>query len=217
MIRVLLVDDQHLVRMGLRMLCESAPDMQIVGEAPGGAEAVRLVESELPDVVLMDLRRPGLDGIAATRRILASRPSTRVLALTTFDDDDHLYPALAAGVCGFLVKDTPPGELLEAIRMATGGDRAFSQAVLGRLVERAVHSHGRQAPPAAPEPDGLTPREREVFVLVGEGLSNKQIADRLHLGVTTVKTHVAGAMAKTGCASRIHLALLAARQAAPPA
>lgn len=122
MIRILVVDDQQLVRMGLRMLFEQAQDIEILGEADNGAEAVRLAEHLTPDVVLMDLRMPGMDGITATRRILTARPATRVVALTTFDDDDHLYPVLAAGACGFLVKDTPPAELLEAVRRAANGE-----------------------------------------------------------------------------------------------
>jgi DNA-binding NarL/FixJ family response regulator len=210
-IRVVVADDQHLVRMGLRMLCESAPDIEIVGEAENGHQAVRLAETAAPDVVLMDLRMPGLDGVAATERITAARPSARVVALTTFDDDDHLYPALAAGARGFLVKDTPPAELLDAVRRAAAGDTPFSRDVLHRLVGQAVRSRTPAGTVTAePEPD-LTPREREVLALVADGLSNQQIADRLHVGVTTVKTHVANLLAKTGTANRIRLAILAIR------
>nr|WP_062335140.1 response regulator transcription factor [Herbidospora sakaeratensis] len=205
MIRVLLVDDQQLVRMGLRMLFESAGDVEVVGEAGGGADAVRLVDDLIPDVVLMDLRMPGLDGVAATRRITAARPATRVLALTTFDDDENLYAVLNAGACGFLVKDTPPAELLDAVRRAADGDRAFSRSALARIVERAV----THVPAGQPPPLPITRREREVLALVGAGLSNPEIAERLSLGVTTVKTHVASVMAKTGCANRIRLAVLA--------
>ncbi|WP_062430018.1 response regulator transcription factor [Herbidospora daliensis] len=205
MIRVLLVDDQQLVRMGLRMLFDSAADVEVVGEAGGGADAVRLVDDLVPDVVLMDLRMPGLDGVAATRRITAARPATRVLALTTFDDDKNLYAVLTAGACGFLVKDTPPAELLDAVRKAADGDRAFSRSALARIVERAV----THVPAGEPPPLPITRREREVLALVGAGLSNPEIAERLSLGVTTVKTHVASVMAKTGCANRIRLAVLA--------
>ncbi|MEV4417659.1 response regulator transcription factor [Catellatospora sp. NPDC049609] len=208
MIRVLLVDDQQLVRAGLRMLCESVPDMEVVGEAADGAAAVRLAEQLHPDVVLMDLRMPGVDGTTATARILAQRPSARVVVLTTFDDDDHLYPALAAGACGFLVKDASPGELLDGVRRAAAGDSPFSQTVLRRLVDQAVRTQGARAP--APAPAGLTEREREVLGLVGAGMSNPEIAARLHLGVTTVKTHVANLMAKTGAANRVQLAVYAA-------
>ncbi|MER5865990.1 response regulator transcription factor [Kitasatospora sp. NPDC002040] len=215
MIGVLVVDDQQLVRMGLRMLFEQAPDIEILGEADNGAEGVRLAGLLQPDVVLMDLRMPGTDGITATRRILAARPDARVVALTTFDDDDHLYPALEAGACGFLVKDTPPPELLDAVRRTAEGEAAFSRAALDRLVTRAVRT--RTAPGAVPgvAPEAplaaVTPREREVLGLLGAGLSNQEIADRLHLGVTTVKTHVAGLMAKTGQDNRIRLAVLAVR------
>ncbi len=207
-IRVLLVDDQRLVRAGLRMLCESVPDMQVVGEAADGAAAVRLAEQVHPDVVLMDLRMPGMDGTTATSRILAQRPSARVVVLTTFDDDEHLYPALAAGACGFLVKDASPDELLDGVRRAAAGDSPFSPAVLRRLVEQAVRH--QQAPVAVPALPGVTEREREVLALVGQGLSNPEIAARLHLGVTTVKTHVANLMAKTGSANRVQLAVHAA-------
>jgi DNA-binding NarL/FixJ family response regulator len=206
-IRVLLVDDQRLVRAGLRMLCESAPDMEVVGEAENGQQAVRLAEQVAPDVVLMDLRMPLVDGTTATARIHAGRPAVRVVVLTTFDDDDHLFPALAAGACGFLVKDAAPAELLAAVRTAAAGETPFSPAVLRRLVARAVHS--RQALPT-PLPASLTAREREVLTLLAAGLSNREIGARLHLAVTTVKTHVTSLLAKTGAPNRIRLALLAA-------
>ncbi|MFD3663184.1 response regulator [Streptomyces sp. NPDC058659] len=209
MIRILVVDDQQLVRMGLRMLFEQAQDIEIQGEADNGAEAVRLAERLTPDVVLMDLRMPGMDGITATRRILAARPATRVVALTTFDDDDHLYPVLAAGACGFLVKDTPPTELLDAVRRSANGEAPFSRDVLNRLVTQALHARPSSDTPTDLPVPAVTPREREVLGLLGVGLSNKEIADRLHLGVTTVKTHVASLMAKTGRDNRIRLAVLA--------
>ncbi|MFJ3876957.1 response regulator [Streptomyces sp. NPDC090077] len=209
MIRILVVDDQQLVRMGLRMLFEQTPDIEIQGEADNGAEAVRLAERLTPDVVLMDLRMPGTDGITATRRILAARPATRIVALTTFDDDDHLYPVLAAGACGFLVKDTPPAELLEAVSRAAAGGAPFSRDVLDRLVAQALRSRSAPEGPGDLPVAGITPREREVLGLLGVGLSNQEIADRLHLGVTTVKTHVSSLMAKTGRDNRIRLAVLA--------
>lgn len=210
LIRTLLVDDQSLVRAGLRMLCESTPDVEIVGEAANGAEAVRPADSVLPDVVLMDLRMPGTDGITATERILRSRPTTRVVVLTTFDDDDdHLYPAPAAGACGFLIKDATPAELVAAIRQAAAGGSPFSDDVLRRLVEQATRA--RAALPPSRPPASLTPREREVLALVAEGLSNADIADRVHVGVTTVKTHVASLMQKTDSPTRVHLAVLAVR------
>jgi DNA-binding NarL/FixJ family response regulator len=203
MIRLLLVDDQQLIRAGLRMLCDAQPDLEVVGEAGNGRDAVRLVEQLVPDVVVMDLRMPGVDGITATARIVADRPATRVLVLTTFGDDDHLYPALTAGACGFLLKDAPPAELLDGIRRAAAGDSPFSPEVLQRLVRRAVH-----AQPVTPAPlPGLTGRERDVLELVAQGLSNAEIAERLHIGVTTVKTHITSLMTKTGSPNRVRLAL----------
>jgi len=207
-IRVLVVDDQELVRSGLRMLCESAPDIEIVGEARNGSEAVRMAGDELPDVVLMDLRMPVMDGISATRSILANRPSVQVVALTTFDDDDHLYPALAAGACGLLTKDSSPAELLTAIRRAANGENPFSTGVLRRVMDRAV---GADDTPAASALPTLTDRERDVLTQLGYGLSNAEIAERLTVSVTTVKTHIAAVMDKTGSRSRVHLALLAVR------
>ncbi|QDQ09359.1 response regulator [Streptomyces spectabilis] len=210
MIRLLVADDQPLVRMGLRMLFEQPDDIDLVGEADDGQSAVRLAGSLAPDVVLMDLRMPGVDGITATRRIVAARPATRVLALTTFDDDDHLYPALTAGACGFLVKDTPPPQLLDGVRRAARGEAPFSRAALDRIVTRALRTDPPRAErTAAAPPAGITAREREVLGLLGQGLANKEIAERLHLGVTTVKTHVANLMAKTRCDNRIQLAVLA--------
>ena len=205
MIRVLLVDDQQLIRAGLRMLCDAEADLEVVGEAGNGREAIALAARLAPDVVVMDLRMPGVDGISATSRILAERPATRVLVLTTFGDDDHLYPALTAGACGFLLKDAPPTELLDGIRRAAAGDSPFSRDVLDRLVRRAVTAGADRATPVA----GLTARERDVLVLVGEGLSNTEIAERLHIGVTTVKTHITALLTKTGTTNRVRLALLA--------
>jgi len=187
------------------MLCDAEPDLEVVGEVGDGREAVTLAARLTPDVVVMDLRMPGVDGISATSRILAARPATRVLVLTTFGDDDHLYPALTAGVCGFLLKDAPPAELLDGIRRAAAGDSPFSQEVLSRLVRRAVSSRTGRPRPVA----GLTTREQDVLDLVGEGLTNAEIADRLHIGVTTVKTHITALMTKTDSPNRVRLALLA--------
>lgn len=207
MIRVLLVDDQHLIRAGLRMLCEAQPDLEVVGEADNGRDAVGLAGRLAPDVIVMDLRMPGVDGITATSRILAERPAARVLVLTTFGDDDHLYPALTAGACGFLLKDAPPEELLDGIRRAAVGDSPFSQEVLRRLVKRAVHARVEEPR----EVGGLTARERDVLDLVADGLSNNEIADRLHIGVSTVKTHITSLMTKTSSPNRVRLALFARR------
>ncbi len=210
MIRTLLVDDQQLLRAGLRMLCEATDDIEVVGEAADGHDALRLAERLTPDVVLMDLRMPGVDGITATARILAARPTTRVLVLTTFDDDEHLYPALAAGAQGFLGKDAPPEQLLAAIRRTAAGESPFGPTVLRRLVRAAVAAR-EQRPAAAPVLPGLTERERAVLALVADGLSNAEIAERLHVAVSTVKTHVAALMAKTGATNRVRLAILAHR------
>jgi DNA-binding NarL/FixJ family response regulator len=208
-IRVLLVDDQQLARAGLRMLCESTSDMAVAGEADNGRDAVTLAVELVPDLVLMDLRMPGMDGITATRRILDTRPATKVLVLTTFDDDDHVYPALTAGACGFLAKDVGPAELLDGIRRAVAGESPFSPTVLRRIVGRAM-AVTQPAQSTQPAQD-LTARELEVLALVGEGLSNGQIGERLHVGVTTVKTHVANTMTKTRCDNRVRLAVLAVR------
>jgi DNA-binding NarL/FixJ family response regulator len=209
LIRVLVVDDQELVRSGLRMLCESASDIEIVGEARNGSVAVRLADDTLPDVVLMDLRMPVMDGISATRAILANRPSVQVVALTTFDDDEHLYPALAAGACGLLTKDSSPAELLTAIRRAAAGENPFSTGVLRRVMDRALAVD--DAPSATAALPTLTDRERDVLTQLGYGLSNADIAEQLRVSVTTVKTHIAAVMDKTGSRSRVHLALLAVR------
>ncbi|MEV5764919.1 response regulator transcription factor [Micromonospora sp. NPDC052213] len=205
MIRVLLVDDQHLIRAGLRMLCDAQTDIEVVGEADNGRDAILLAARLVPDVVVMDLRMPGVDGITATGRILADRPATRVVVLTTFGDDDHLYPALAAGACGFLLKDAPPADLLDGVRRAAAGDSPFSQEVLRRLVHRAVHARAETPRPV----EGLTAREQDVLNLVAEGFSNTEIAERLHIGVTTVKTHITSLMTKTGSPNRVRLALFA--------
>ncbi|SCG37320.1 response regulator [Micromonospora humi] len=205
MIRVLLVDDQHLIRAGLRMLCDAQPDLEVVGEADNGRDAVTLAARLRPDVVVMDLRMPGVDGISATSRILADRPATRIMVLTTFGDDDHLYPALTAGACGFLLKDAPPAELLDGVRRAAAGESPFSPDVLRRLVQRAVHARV-DAPRRTAE---LTAREQDVLGLVAEGLSNTEIAERLHIGVTTVKTHITSLMTKTASPNRVRLALWA--------
>ncbi|GAA3986151.1 response regulator transcription factor [Allokutzneria multivorans] len=209
MIRVLLVDDQPLVRAGLRMLCEADELVEVAGEAADGEQAVRLAERLTPDVVLMDLRMPRLDGIEASRRILRNRPSTRIVVLTTFDDDDHLYPALEAGACGFLAKDAEPADLLLAVKRAAAGESPFSPRVLDRLVSQALRGREPRDQAGPRLPDGVTDREREVLALLGDGLANAEIAQRLNLGVTTVKTHVAGLMGKTGRGNRVQLAILA--------
>lgn len=209
MIRVLIVDDQRLVRAGLVMLCQSTNDLEVVGEAADGAEAVRLAAALEPDVILMDLRMPGLDGVAATEQITRRPDAPKVLVLTTFDDDDHLYPALAAGAAGFLVKDTDPADLLTAVRRVADGDLPISPTLLQRVVDRAVDG----APSA--EPDdwvALTDREAQILALVGDGLANPEIAQQLHLGVSTVKSHIGSLMDKTGADNRARLAVYAYRR-----
>lgn len=201
--RVLIADDQRLVRAGLRMLCESSPGVDVVGEAADGAQAVRLAAELAPDVILMDLRMPGVDGITAIGQVLSARAEAKILVLTTFDDDDHLYPALAAGAAGFLVKDTDPAELIAAVHRVAVGDFVLSPHLLQRLVSRAVGARVPDGPEAVP----LTAREEDVLPLIVEGLSNQEIADRLHLGVTTVKTHVANLMDKLGAQNRVQLAV----------
>ncbi|MCY9785395.1 response regulator transcription factor [Nocardiopsis sp. EMB25] len=210
MIRVLLADDQALVRAGFRALLDSAPDIQVVAEAADGAEAVRLTRDERPDVVLMDIRMPGVDGLAAAGRILSDRSldRTRVVILTTFDLDEYIFDALRAGASGFLVKDTEPADLLQAVRVVHGGEALLSPGVTRRLIA----DYARR-PRSAPEPstrlNGLTEREREVVALVGGGLSNEEIAARLVVSPATAKTHVSRAMVKLGARDRAQLVVIA--------
>ncbi|MGV4983659.1 response regulator [Streptomyces sp. NPDC001709] len=211
MIRVLIADDQQLVRSSVRMLCESTSDITVAGEAVNGAEALRLAERLHPDVVLMDLHMPGMDGTTATRRITVSRPETKVVVLTTFDDDESLYPALDAGACGFLAKDVSPASVLDAIRRAKAGESPYSPDVLRRVVDRASSAWSGDSERRTPTTH-FTAREREVLRLVAAGLSNTEIAGLMHIGVTTVKTHVSNLMAKTDSPNRVRLAVLALRQ-----
>ncbi|MFJ9455234.1 response regulator [Kitasatospora sp. NPDC101447] len=211
MISVLIVDDQQLVRAGVRMLCESAQDLVVAGEAADGEEAVRLAERLRPDVVLMDLHMPGTDGIAATARTLRVHPAARVVVLTTFDDDDRLYPALSAGACGFLGKDVEPAAVLDAVRRAAAGDSPYSPTVLHRVVTRAALAWGGTAGRPSPGTP-FTQREREVLRLIAAGLSNSEIAARMHIGLTTVKTHVSNLMTKTDAPNRVRLAVLAIQE-----
>lgn len=210
MIRVLLADDQALLRAGFRVLLDSAADIEVVGEASDGAEAVRLVRQVGPDVVLMDIRMPGVDGLEATRRIGADQDlaHVKVLILTTFEADDYVYQALQAGASGFLVKDTEPAELLQAVRVVARGDSLLSPGVTRRLIADIVARPPRpMAPPAVLAV--LTEREREVLTLVAGGLSNEQIAARLFQSPLTAKTHVSRAMTKLGVRDRAQLVVLA--------
>jgi DNA-binding NarL/FixJ family response regulator len=209
-IRVLVADDQALLRGSFRVLVESAPDLAVVGEAATGAEAVELTHRERPDVVLMDVRMPQLDGIEATRRICGSPElaGTRVLILTMFDLDAYVYAALRAGASGFLLKDTPPADLLAAVRLVAAGEALLAPTVTRRLIAEFA----RRPPPVVELPRelvGVTDREREVLVLIAGGLSNQEIAEHLHVGVGTVKTHVSRLLAKLGARDRAQLVMVA--------
>jgi DNA-binding NarL/FixJ family response regulator len=210
MIRVLVADDQTLVRAGLRTLLESDDDLQVVGEAADGAEAVDLARSARPDVVLMDIRMPVLDGLEATRRIVADEllAGVRVLVLTTFDLDENVYEALRAGASGFLAKDVDPAELRHAVRVVARGDALLSPGVTRRLIAEFAARPTNQ-PPAAHGLEVLTDREREVLALVGEGLGNDDIAARLYMSPATAKTHVSRIMTKLAVHDRAQLVVLA--------
>ncbi|MEH1129755.1 response regulator transcription factor [Micromonospora sp. CPCC 206061] len=215
MIRALVVDDQGLVRAGIRVLLDTAPDIEVVGEAADGHDAVRLAERLRPDVVLMDIRMPRVDGIEATRRLLAAAPLTNVLILTTFADDDSVYGALSAGAVGYLVKDGEPADMLDAVRRAARGEPLLAPSVLASVVDRARRSHAADRDGDL-EPDiaalaALTARERDVLSLVGVGLSNAEIARDLNVGVTTVKTHIVALLDKLGARNRVQAGILAHR------
>jgi DNA-binding NarL/FixJ family response regulator len=199
-IRVLIADDQTLVRTGFRMILENAGDMRVVGEAGDGAEAADLASDLRPDVVLMDVRMPELDGVDATRRICSADTGTRVLMLTTFDLDEHVYAAIQAGASGFLLKDTLAADLLSAIRVVARGDACVAPSVTRRLLERHI---GTGSPPASAVLDVLTEREREVLGLIARGLSNNEIATHLFLSEGTVKTHVSRVLGKLGLRDRV--------------
>ncbi len=205
MIRILLADDQGLVRAGFRMILGSEDDLEVVGEAEDGHRAVELAATLQPDVILMDIRMPGLDGIEATRRVMAEQPGVRVVVLTTFDLDDYVYAALRAGASAFLLKDAKEAQLLAAIRVAADGGSLFAPAVTQRLIARFADS-GEE--PAVELPS-LTAREREVLVLVARGLSNAEIAERLVISEHTTKTHVASLLQKLGLRSRVQAVVVA--------
>ncbi|XNL82245.1 response regulator transcription factor [Actinomadura madurae] len=205
---VLVADDQALLRGSFRVLIDTAPGLRTVGEAGDGAEAVALAERERPDVVLMDVRMPEMDGIEATRRICADLPDVRVLILTTFDLDTYVYAALRAGASGFLLKDTPPADLLSAIRVVASGESLLAPTVTRRLIAEFVRRPGPVQPP--PEGlDALTDREREVLILIARGLSNAELAEHLHLSPATVKTHIGHLLAKLQARDRAQLVITA--------
>ena len=207
-ISIILVDDQELVRTGFRMVLEAQPDMTVVGEAADGLEAVELTRQHQADVMVMDVRMPRLDGVEATRRICAAGDLPRILMLTTFDFDEYAFAGLAAGASGFLLKDTPPQELLFAIRAVHAGDSVVAPSTTRRLIDRFVPLLPAGAPPASGLAE-LTEREREVLVLVAGGLSNAEIATRLFLSEATVKTHVGRILAKLSLRDRVQAVVLA--------
>ena len=209
MITVLLADDQALVRAGFRALLDAQDYIRVVGEAGDGDEAVRLALEHRPQVVLMDIRMPGTDGLAATRRIAADErlADVKVVVLTTFDLDEYVFEAIRSGANGFLVKDTEPAELLRAVRAVVAGDALLSPGVTRRLIEEFAAR--AKDPGAVPGLDALTDREREVMALVGQGLSNDEIAERLIMSGATAKTHVSRAMVKLGARDRAQLVVFA--------
>ena len=209
MIRVVLADDQVLVRAGFRALLEAESDIEVVGEAGDGEQAVRLATSLVPDVVLMDIRMPGSDGLEATRRIVSDErlAGVRIIILTTFDLDEYVFEALRLGASGFLVKDTEPPDLLRGVRAVARGDALLSPTITRRLIDELVSRAERRRP--ARSLDALTDREREVVGLVAAGLSNGEIAERLIVSPSTAKTHVSRAMVKLGARDRAQLVVFA--------
>jgi DNA-binding NarL/FixJ family response regulator len=207
LIRVLLADDQALVRSGFRMILDSRDDVEVVGEAQDGLQAVDLAAELAPDVILMDVRMPKLDGVEATRRIVASGADARILILTTFDLDEYVYEAIRAGASGFLLKDVQPVELVDAIRVVAAGNALFGTTVTKRLLER--FTDGPQQTTPTPTLEALTDREREILALIAGGLSNSEIADRLVVGETTVKTHVSSILRKLGVRDRVQAVIVA--------
>ena len=210
-VRVLLVDDQALVRAGFRMVLDAQPDITVVGEAGDGVEAVALAGRLAPDIVLIDIRMPRLDGVEATRRILATDPAARVIVLTTFDLDEYVYAALGAGASGFLLKDAGPEELLAAIRAVHSGDAVVAPSATRRLLDRLRPQLADNVDLRTPDERlaALTAREREVLGAVGRGLTNAEIADELFLSEATVKTHIGHILAKLALRDRVQMVVLA--------
>lgn len=208
-IRILLVDDQELVRTGFRMVIDAQPDMTVVGEAGDGAAALELLRCRTVDVAVMDVRMPRLDGIETTKRICQAGDRPRVLMLTTFDLDEYAFAALKAGASGFLLKDVPPEELLFGIRSVHSGDAVVAPSTTRRLIDRFVPMLPSEAEPEAPGLSVLTSREAEVLALIAQGLSNTEIADRLFVSEATVKTHVGRVLAKLGLRDRVQAVVYA--------
>jgi DNA-binding NarL/FixJ family response regulator len=210
-IRVAVVDDEALVRRGLSLLLRLEPDLEVVGEASDGTAAVALVRRARPDVVLMDIRMPGTDGLTATRTLMAdpATASTRVLILTTFDQDEHVFAAIRAGASGFLLKDTPPDDLLAAIHVVAGGEALLAPTVTRRLIEEFIRRSPQQAPALAPGLALLTDRELEVLRAVAHGRSNAEIAGDLFISYATAKTHVSRLLTKLQARDRAQLVMLA--------
>ncbi len=207
-IRVLICDDQALVRAGFRAILEAQPDIEVVGEADNGAEAVALAQRRSPDVILMDIRMPVLDGVEATRRLVTGGSPARILVLTTFDLDEYVHAAIRAGASGFLLKDVTPAKLLEAIRIVASGDALLAPSVTRRLLERFAATLP-QRDISAEALDGLTARETEVLRLLAAGLSNAEIAAELVLSEATVKTHISSLLRKLGLRDRVQAVILA--------
>jgi DNA-binding NarL/FixJ family response regulator len=206
--RVLLADDQPLVRAGLRMLIDNTPGVTIAGEAATGTQAVQAAKDTQPDVVVMDIRMPGMDGIEATQLITAGQAPPRVLILTTFDDDDYVYAALRAGASGFLVKDMALDDILTAIRVVAAGDALIAPGVTRRLIAQFASQPVPATPPSR-QIDGITDREREVLTLVGHGMTNTEIAASLYISTATAKAHVAHLLTKLGARDRVQLVIAA--------
>ncbi|KAA8737558.1 response regulator transcription factor [Actinomyces johnsonii] len=211
-ISVVLADDQALMRMGFRMVLEAEDDINVVGEASDGTAALAQAKALHPDVILMDVRMPGMNGIEATELIARECPGTRVLILTTFDLDEYAFAGLRAGASGFLLKDTRPTELAEAIRTVASGEAVVSPRITQRMLEMFASSlpnSGKPAQPSDPRIDSLTPREKEILVLISQGMSNAEIADSLVVSATTVKTHVGNVLAKLDVRDRVQAVVVA--------
>ncbi|MEV7116811.1 response regulator transcription factor [Streptomyces anulatus] len=211
-VRVVLADDQPLVRAALQMVMADAPDLEVVGEASNGAEAVELTATLEPDVVVMDIRMPGMDGIEATRQITIGPGKTQIVVLTTFDDDDYVYAALRAGASGFLVKDMALDEILTAVRVVAAGDGLIAPSVTRRLIKEFAGRHpspGAAATAPRRTITGITDREREVLTLVGRGLSNAELAEQLVISMSTAKTYVSRLLSKLNARDRVQLVIIA--------